>query len=940
MPTPPLRLKLPLSEPAKAGGELPSTLTRPATRAGGPALPLVPGVKVVTSWNLAATARGEAAPVQETLDQPRLLALEATDGTTVFIRADKLTEDLARVRPELVGADGAIDLAGFRDEEAASRGLGDWVWSKVHALTVEDNVEDLAKGKLQDWLVDKAVEKLTADKVLQCSTLGAKALMEAIEQKLAGEPGLYQWNGGPLGPADRRAAGDGRLAALGEEPTLVFIHGTGSNTVGGFGDLRGSRDWESLQSIFADRIFGFEHRTFSLSPIDNALALAEVLPAGANLCLVTHSRGGLVGDLMCLGAYPQDAQGLVDAFRRAPRPDEAEAETDDTSGELRALREKVAAEEQAKLRKLYGLLAEKKFVIRRYVRVAAPAAGTALLSENLEVFLSGLLELVRKLTAWGAGAAAGAVSGGAAAPVVETAVDQGVGFLSRVVLEIARQRLQPQLVPGIEAMLPDSPVGTFLARAGRRSETAMAVIAGDIEGGGMVKRIGVMFTDWMFFDRADNDLVVDTDSMYAGLAREGAHALFDQGPEVSHFHYFRNPRTRGALRGWLVETDPARLPEWTPMASLLEQQAAVSRIAAPPPADNTRPVVIYLPGIMGSNLEVGRSDPDRPGSGDRVWLDLLDLAAGGLRKIAFSQENVAPDDVVALTYGQLANYLGKNHRVIRFAYDWRQSNLQQGLELAMVVDRVLKDHPDQPVRILAHGSAGLVCRAMIHLRPDLWEAISNRNGRLVMLGTPNHGSYWMVESLLGKSDMVRMLARLDLAKGLQAVLDILADFPGALQLLPQPGFVDASESSAWEWLKAETWATLTAGNDDIWFGKNLGGKPRQEGLQVAVEQWSALDGGTLGGAAPISHPERIAYVFGQADNTPCDIKLEVDGSGRPRGIAMLGTSKGDGSVTWASGHLIWLPEDRYWLMPVDHSNLVNSPEYFADIEELLATGHF
>src|SRR5574337_1408872 len=263
--------------------------------------------------------------------------------------------------------------------------------------------------------------------------------MEAIEQKLAGEPGLYQWNGGPLSPANRCAPGEGRLAAPGEKATLGFIPGTGSKTVGGLGDLRGSRDWESLQSIFADRIFGFEHRSFSLSPIDNALALAEVLPAGANLCLVTHSRGGLVGDLMCLGAYTQDAQGLVDAFRRVPRPDEAEAEADDTSGELRALREKVAAEEQAKLRKLYGLLAEKNFVIRRYVRVAAPAAGTALLSDNLEVFLSGLLDLVRELTAWGAGAAAGAVSGGLGAQAAEAAVSQTVGLLSRVVLEIARK---------------------------------------------------------------------------------------------------------------------------------------------------------------------------------------------------------------------------------------------------------------------------------------------------------------------------------------------------------------------------------------------------------------------------------------------------------------------------------------------------------------------
>src|SRR6185369_9016677 len=134
MPTPPLRLKLPLTEEPSKGGDLPQTLTRPASRAGGPAVALVPGVKVVTSCNLATTARSDTAPVPgETAADAKLLALEA--------------------------ADGSIDLAGFRDEEGASRGLVDWLWRKVHELTVEDNIEDLARGKVQDLLLDKAVEK-------------------------------------------------------------------------------------------------------------------------------------------------------------------------------------------------------------------------------------------------------------------------------------------------------------------------------------------------------------------------------------------------------------------------------------------------------------------------------------------------------------------------------------------------------------------------------------------------------------------------------------------------------------------------------------------------------------------------------------------------------------------------------------------------------------
>ena len=395
-----------------------------------------------------------------------------------------------------------------------------------------------------------------------------------------------------------------------------------------------------------------------------------------------------------------------------------------------------------------------------------------------------------------AGAVAGALSGGTAGPaaakLAKEAFDKGLKLLARVVIEIADKRLQPQLVPGIEAMLPESPMGEFLARVPRRPGVAMAVIAGDIEGGGVLKRLGVMFTDWMFFDRADNDLVVDTRSMYAGVAGQGAYALFDQGAEVNHFAYFRNRRTRSALRSWLAGAEPRQLPEWTELQTVLAERAALARGETAPPVDNTRPVVIYLPGIMGSNLEFDRKVADQSGTGDRIWLDPADLAVGGLRKIAIDKAGVGPDDVVDLAYGKLARHLEQTHRVIRFAYDWRLSNEKQVALLADVLRAALKQHPDQPVRILAHSMGGLVTRATLAKHPDLWAAIVKREGgRLVMLGTPNHGSHLMVETLLGRSDTIRMLGRLDLSHGLQQVLDIIAKFPGALQLLPRPDFRDA-----------------------------------------------------------------------------------------------------------------------------------------------------
>ncbi|MFT4174668.1 MAG: CHAT domain-containing protein [Rhodocyclaceae bacterium] len=930
MPDIPQKLLLPLAHAERAQpASLPAVLTDGASRGEGLAVSLLPNVSVENSWSLQAASRSADAP--GSIDRPadeRLLALEAQDGTTIFIRADALARHLAQVQPQTVDEQGNIDLARFRDPEASSRGLADWVWKRVSELKLSpDDITALAKQKLTGWLADKALGKLEDELATRASTLGARALMQAIEERLAGEPGLYQWKGTPPQPSDLCRAGDARLKDWSERPALLFIHGTASHTVGSFGAVPGTTEWRELDTRYEGRIFGLEHRTFSESPIDNALALVDVLPDGAHLHLVTHSRGGLVGDLLCLGTLTGEMEQLIRGYRRVPGPHEAEREQSEQA--LRDDRERVAEEEQAKLRELVGRLEAKRIVVERYVRVAAPAAGTTLLSENLDVFLSSLLELIRRGVTLGAGAAAGAIGGPAAATLTRQVLDRGLKLAARVVVEIAAKRVEPQVVPGIEAMLPEAPMGAFLARAARRPDIQMAVIAGDIEGGNLLKRIGVMFTDWMLFDRADNDLVVNTRSMYAGVAARGAHAMFVQGAQVSHFSYFGNRDTRLAMQRWLTDRRPELMADWSVLASAQGERAAVARGGQAPVADNTRPVVIYLPGILGSDLEIGRRNAQRPGSGDRIWLDFVDLAIGGLNRIAIEQAGVEPCGVVGLVYGKLANHLESTHRVIRFAYDWRRPVSLLATQLIDALEVALKAHPDQPVRILAHSMGGLVVREALRTRPDLWERIVARpGGRLLMLGTPNHGSYLMVETLLGRSDTIRTLGRLDLANGLQRVLDIVARFPGALQLLPRPEFVDLGGKETRDFFSAQTWAELADRNDDGWFGRNLGGKPIGEDLKGARDGWTAL-----AGAAPLPHTERISYIYGQAANTPCG--LNVPAKGR---LAMLGTPHGDGSVTWASGKLDWLPDERCWLMPVDHAGLVNTPAYFDEIDSLLASG--
>ncbi|WP_407278160.1 CHAT domain-containing protein [Aromatoleum evansii] len=923
MPAPrkPSELVFHLPGTAREADALPAAL-KAGTRAADTAAPdpFLDGVVAVqASYALSAPGRDAAAATDARLREDSLLALETGDGTTVFIRADKLREDLARVRPDAVRADGSIDFAALRDPGAAARGIPDWLWSGVSVLTLgHDAIADAARDKalewLQDWLGERAEDLASAG----ASWLGTKALMWAIESRLAGEPGLYQWRDGDgLGSSDRCAANDPRLAAIGDAPTLLFIHGTASHTLGSFKDLRAgsaAADWEPLARRFGERIFGFEHRTFSESPIDNALQLARTLPAGARLSVVTHSRGGLVGDLLCLAGLSDDA---IAAYRHAPPPNASESERE------KRLRDLLTAREQDTLRTLRQELADKNFRIERYVRVACPARGTTLLSDNLDLFLSGLLSLTTRLV--------GAVTGPAGGAVLSA--------FKRVVLEIADKRVDARLVPGIEAMLTDAPMGGLLANAQRKQGIAMAVISGDIQETSILKRLGVMFTDWMLFDRHDNDLVVDTDSMYAGLAmRNEARYLFDQGASVNHFSYFANRHTRGALRDWLTSNDPAALPTFSAIARRREPGAAEARDRAASraalretPRPDSRPVVIFLPGIMGSHLEL-RKEGRNAGDGDRVWFDFLDLATGGLAKVAMDRADVREEALFDMFYGDLAEHLEATHWVIRFPYDWRKPIHAAGgaaERLARTLEQALETHPNQPVRLLAHSMGGLVTRTMIAQRPDLWaEVVRRPGGRLVMLGTPNNGSHLMVETLLGKSGTMRQLARMDLGHGMQGVLDIVAGFPGAMQLLPRPGFIDTGPTLHDDWLRAPIWPAAAKANRDRWFGDGIGGQPSSATLAAARGLW---EGPLATNDAP-QPVERVSYVFGQAENTPCGTTLE---GGQ---IKLIGTPQGDGSVSWASGRLANLPAEQYWYMPVDHGALTGTEEYFPAVADLLQTG--
>lgn len=301
----------------------------------------------------------------------------------------------------------------------------------------------------------------------------------------------------------------------GTKRALVFIHGTFSDTVGTFGKL-----WQrhpdlvgTLFNAYGDQVFGLDHATLGKSPIDNALTLAKACPDGARLHLVTHSRGGLVAEVLARAAGLKRldrAAGELYRFNKLPSADAASKPG--TAGRREI--ELWLAGQLKTLSSLVELLADRDIKVERVVRIACPARGTLLASKRFDAYLS--------VFRWGLDLAQ--------IPVLPKLVE----FLG----EVARQRTDPTLFPGLAAMVPDSPLVQWLHNAQEPVPGELRVVAGDLEGDSVGSWLKTLMADAFYW--TDNDLVVQTRSMYGGTPRAaGASFVLDRGAKVSHFAYFR-----------------------------------------------------------------------------------------------------------------------------------------------------------------------------------------------------------------------------------------------------------------------------------------------------------------------------------------------------------------------------------------------------------------
>src|SRR5712671_6214989 len=185
-----------------------------------------------------------------------------------------------------------------------------------------------------------------------------------------------------------------------------------------------------------------------------------------------------------------------------------------------------------------------------------------------------------------------------------------------------------------------------------------------------------------------------------------------------------------------------------------------------------KPRVYLLPGIMGSSLGYrGKSDVHE------IWLNPEAVAAGELLSLALPDARpVQPLNVLLPGYLQL--YLAliiAGFDVVFHPFDWRKSVVASGQQLLQRITRERK----QSVAIVAHSMGGLVARAA--LATDR----RRRIGKIVQLGTPNFGSFALVQALRAVYASVRKVVSLDSRHSPEQVArHVFRSLPGIYEMLP------------------------------------------------------------------------------------------------------------------------------------------------------------
>jgi CHAT domain-containing protein len=794
------------------------------------------GIAIEVKHVIDVTAQGRALGEELTieLDDDDIIESRDADGWVSLTTVKELRARTSGDRSARV--DGAIDLIPALASGDVSRGGTDLSGVTAYAAKLpahileELNILDRLAGKGVD-MASEVAARAAAKKVVEW--LERSVPDEAVGEDVYGkpkEPGVYRLGAGlEILPQRRLAAG----RTMDEGHHLVLVHGTFSSTEGGFSALRGKDEWQELIENYQG-VYALEHKTLSVNPVVNALQLARSLPRQAKLDLVSHSRGGLVGEFLSLAA----------AGRLDP---ELHKRRDHT----------IRAEEQALLRELVDTLASKQIEINRFVRVASPSSGTILASERIDEVAGFLFNVVEKIP-------------GVAGWIFTVLKSLALAFLN--------QRARPDVIPGLEAMMPSSPFIGLLNVSGSTDpqlgfDDGLGVIAGDVDRSRWFKWFREKGADLFYGE--EHDYVVDTLSMYQGAQRSKASVSLHAGPKVNHFTYFSEADSRKRLRDWLTS------PETSGFKALDRRPAELPKATAKHRGAEDAPIVIVVPDVFGSSLQTA--------DGAVAWPDPSYVVRNGLVGIGKSAAGLKAGELLNMTYGPLVERLSGEFRVESFPYDWRTSLADAGAALAAFVDEF--DDP-RPLRVIAHGAGGLVVKSALARMANAKDRICH----VVLLGSPLAGTLRALQWATGNGDSAELLHLLDRDKSTRAVGKALRAYESVQDLLPPDEEVRSSR--LWEEL------------DSTWSGVE---DTQARAAELYEAEW------------PVTPVTVAGYRF------PTPARFERHGSV----LRYFGTEAGDGIVTVASsGH----GESPDYFVEAAHGDLPSHEESYPGYADLLRNG--
>jgi pimeloyl-ACP methyl ester carboxylesterase len=257
-------------------------------------------------------------------------------------------------------------------------------------------------------------------------------------------------------------------------------------------------------------------------------------------------------------------------------------------------------------------------------------------------------------------------------------------------------------------------------------------------------------------------------------------------------------------------SDPARCqislnpPMPSAVRSAIQARPAEEQLVLQQSIAETHPVVIFLPGVLGSKLTRGstviwgqlgtlRGTQLVYSESDRVTRDLLAEFTvplyGGIKNVY----GRAASTIQALSLGQASNLL-------IFTYDWRQSNVKTANELSEFICKNQQELQNKPVVFVAHSMGGIVLKYWLaknyhtHLCNNgerLDQLIGSQSvKRVVFVGTPHLGA---PKALSALANRYYVLADEDSSWLMRNVVDPLVtaalnrdggSFPSAYELLP------------------------------------------------------------------------------------------------------------------------------------------------------------